>query len=161
TIEAQVALMKAKKPARLARVRRAIHSLADASLGHETLLIALTRSDAFGGEVRFHLAATTALTILLGRKLELTRAELSDAGMGAAFHDVALDELPPPRDAQKDLAAELEALSRVPLRSILRLSEGALSGDALERIAVAYEHARPAKGPVGFGQLIALPCVLD
>jgi HD-GYP domain-containing protein (c-di-GMP phosphodiesterase class II) len=161
TIEAQVGLMKARKQARLARVRRAIHGLADASIGHEGLLLALTRFDAFSGQVRFHLAATTAMTILLARKLNLTRVELSEAGMAAAFHDVALDELPPPRDAQRDLSEELEALKRVPLRTILRMCEGALGGDALERIAVAHEHTRYPKGLVGFGQLIALPCVFD
>lgn len=161
TIEAQVGLMKAKKQARLARVRRAIHGLADASLGHEGLLLALTRFDVFSGQVRFHLAATTAITILLCRKLHLSRVELSEACMAAAFHDVALDELPPPRDAQRDLSEELEALDRVPLRTILRMCEGALGGDALERVAVAYEHTLYPKGPVGFGQLIALPCVFD
>jgi HD-GYP domain-containing protein (c-di-GMP phosphodiesterase class II) len=160
-IEQQLALMKAKRQARLAKVRRAIHGLSDACEGHETLLLALTRFEAFSGEVRFHLAATTAMTLLLAKRLDLNRVELSEACLAAAFHDLALDELPPPRDQQRDLSEELQALERVPLRTILRMCEGALQGDALERIAVAHEHTRKPSGPVGFGQLVAIPCVFD
>ncbi len=135
-LEAQIDLMKAKKQARIAKVRRAIHSVADASEGHESLLMALTRYDAFAGKVPFHLAATTALTMLMCRRLKMTRAELAEACMAAAFHDVALDELPPPQDATVT-PEELDAIKRVPLRTVLRLTDGALMGDALERLVVA------------------------
>lgn len=161
-LEAQIDLMKAKKQARIAKVRRAIHSVADASEGHESLLMALTRYDAFAGKVPFHLAATTALTMLMCRRLKMTRTELAEACMAAAFHDVALDELPPPKDATVT-PEELDMLKRVPLRTMLRLTDGALMGDALERLVVAYEHVarKPQIGNAGFGHLIAIPCVFD
>lgn len=161
TIEGQLQLMKQKKQARLARVRRAIHSLADAAEAQESLVMALTRFDAFAGAVHFHLTATTALTLLLCRKLKLSRSTLSEACMAASLHDFGLDEVPPPNDPVAT-PAELDALKRVPVRTILRLTEGALVGDALERIAVAFENTSKAvPGQASFGQLIAVPCVFD
>jgi hypothetical protein len=81
--------------------------------------------------------------------------------MSAAFHDVALDELPPPAN-EMVTQDELEALERVPLKTILRLTENTLDGDALERIAVAWEHTRPLHATgIGVAQLVAVPCVFD
>ncbi|GMU58987.1 MAG: hypothetical protein AMXMBFR34_07500 [Myxococcaceae bacterium] len=114
-----------------------------------------------GGQARFHLAAVTALAVMMGRRLGLSRTRLSDACMSAAFHDIGLDELPPPA-GEVVTPDELEALERVPLKTIVRLSEAALGGDALERIAVAWEHGqRASAGGLGFAQLLAVPCVFD
>lgn len=157
----QLEQMNQGRQVRLAKVRRAIHEVHDASAGHEALLIGMTHLEAYSGQVRFHLAAVTALTVLMARRLKLPRMKLSDACMSAAFHDVALDELPPPA-TEMVTQDELEALERVPLKTILRLTEGALGGDALERIAVAWEHSRPLPGSgVGVAQLVAVPCVFD
>jgi hypothetical protein len=89
-IEGQLQLMKAGKQPRMARVRRAIHGLYDAAESQAPLLTAFTRFDAFAGAVHFHLAAVTALTLLLCRKLQLDRATLAEACMAAALHDFAL-----------------------------------------------------------------------
>lgn len=156
----QLEQMKLGKQVRLAKVRRAIHEIHDATAGHESLLIGMTRLDAYAGQVRFHLAAVTALSVLMARRLGLPRAKLSEACMSAAFHDLGLDELPPP-SGEAVTQDELDALERVPLRTILRLTEGALGGDALERIAVAWEHGHGVRGGVGFAQLVAVPCVFD
>ncbi len=170
-IEGQLQLMKQGKHPRMARVRRAIHGLSDATDGQESLLTALTRFDAFSGAVHFHLASVTALTMLLCRKLALSRAALAEACMAAALHDFALDEVPAPKDAtapqggqgsNADTREELEALKRVPLRTLLRLTEAALGSDALERLAATYEVVtRPQPGTTAFGHLIAVPCVFD
>lgn len=160
-IEAQLQLMKQGKHPRMARVRRAIHGLADAAKGQESLLTALTRFDAFAGAVHFHLAATTALTLQLCFKLGLSRATLSEACLAAALHDFALDEVPAPKD-EKDTREELEALKRVPLRTLLRLTQASSGSDALERLAATYEvSSRPVPGATAFGHLIAVPCVFD
>ncbi|MBK7857947.1 MAG: hypothetical protein IPJ65_04830 [Archangiaceae bacterium] len=160
-IEAQLALMKQGKHPRMAKLRRAIHGLADAAEGQQSLLVALTRFDAFAGAVHFHLTATTALTLLLAQKLGLSRTALSEACLAAALHDFALDEVPPPRD-EKDTREELEALKRVPLRTLLRLTEASLGSDALERLAATFEvTSRPTAGATTFGHLIAVPCVFD
>ncbi|GMU58985.1 MAG: hypothetical protein AMXMBFR34_07480 [Myxococcaceae bacterium] len=161
TIGQQLEQMKAQRPVRLARVRRAIHELHDACEHHESLLLGLTRLDSFAGQARFHLAAVTALAVMMGRRLGLSRTRLSDACMSAAFHDIGLDELPPPA-GEVVTPDELEALERVPLKTIVRLSEAALGGDALERIAVAWEHGqRAGAGGLGIAQLVAVPCVFD
>lgn len=165
TIDAQIVLLKARKPARLAKIRRGIHTLADASQGHESLLLSITRFESFAGEVRFHLAATTALTMLMCRRLGLSRVALSEACMAGALHDMALDELPSPslQPSPAEVATETETLRRVPLRTILRLCDGALSGDALERLAVAYEHGLNVspKEPAGYARLVSVPCVFE
>lgn len=160
-IEGQLQLMKQGKHPRMARVRRAIHGLSDAAEGQEPLLTALTRFDAFSGAVHFHLTAVTALTLLLARKLGLSRAALAEVCMAAALHDFALDEVPPPRD-ERDTREEIEAQRRVPLRTLLRLTEVALGSDALERLAATYEVVtKPVPGHTAFGHLIAVPCVFD
>lgn len=157
----QLDQMRGKRQVRLAKVRRAIHEIHDATAGHESLLIGMTRLDAYSGQVRFHLAAVTALAVLMARRLKMPRAKLADACMSAAFHDIGLDELPPPAD-EVVTQDELDTLERVPLKTILRLAEGAMGGDALERIAVAWEHGQRApKGPLGFAQLVSVPCVFD
>ncbi|MEW5742974.1 MAG: hypothetical protein AB1938_28925 [Myxococcota bacterium] len=157
----QLEQMRAQRQVRLAKVRRAIHEIHDASAGFESLLLGLTRLDAFTGQVRFHLAAVTAMAVMMARRLKLPRAKLADACMSAAFHDIGLDEIAPPK-AEVVTPDELEELERVPLKTILRLAEGALGGDALERIAVAWEHGqRATAGNVGFAQLVAVPCVFD
>lgn len=156
----QLEQMRAKRQVRLAKVRRAIHEIHDAAAGHESLLIGMTRLDAYAGQVRFHLAAVTAMAVLMARRLHMPRAKLADACMSAAFHDIGLDELPAATEVVTQ--DELDALERVPLKTILRLTEGAMGGDALERIAVAWEHGqRVPAGPLGFGQLVAVPCVFD
>lgn len=160
-IEGQLQLMKQGKHPRMARVRRAIHGLADAAEGQSNLLTALTRFDAFSGAVHFHLTATTALTLLLAQKLNLSRPALAEACMAAALHDFALDEVPAPKD-ERDTREELDALKRVPLRTLIRLTEASLGSDALERLAATYEvSARPSPGATAFGHLIAVPCVFD
>lgn len=154
SIEAQLGLMKAGKPPRLSKVRRAIHGLADASTGHEALLVGLTRFEALSGQVHFHLASVSALSLLMGRRLGLSRPVLTELCMAAALHDLARDDL----GAQADPGAA----ERVPLKTVLRLCAGGTSAEVLERAAVAFEHAQP-KGPhpTGFGQLIAVPCAFD
>jgi hypothetical protein len=158
----QLEQMRGKRQVKLAKVRRAIHEVHDAATGHEALLIGMTRLEAYAGQVRFHLAAVTAMAMLMGKRLKLPRAKLADACMSAAFHDIALDELPPPA-GELVTQDELDALERVPLKTILRLSESALGGDALERIAVAWEHGQraPDTGKLSFAQLVAVPCVFD
>src|SRR5215472_11872621 len=80
------------QPPRFARVRRAIHGLADASRDHSALLVAITRFPTFSGDVEFHLASTAALTMLMGRRLGLSRSALSELCISAALHDLARDE---------------------------------------------------------------------
>jgi hypothetical protein len=76
-------------------------------------------------------------------------------------HDFALDEVPQPGD-EKDTREELEALKRVPLRTLLRLTQASLGSDALERLAATYEvTVRAQQGQTAFGHLIAVPCVFD
>ncbi|MBL8952391.1 MAG: hypothetical protein JNK82_16545 [Myxococcaceae bacterium] len=160
-IEGQLALMKQGRQPRMARVRRAIHGLSDAAEDLEPLLIALTRLDTFAGAVHFHLAAVTALTLLMCRRMRMGRGALAEACMAAALHDFALDELPPPA-GDKVTPKELEAQKRVPLRTLLRLAEVALGSDGLERLAATYEvAAKVVPGATAFGHLIAVPCVYD
>jgi hypothetical protein len=145
-IEGQLALLRQKKSARMARIRRAIHGLADASVENESLLMGLTRFEAFSGKVHFHLTATTALTLLLMRRLKLDRAVFSEGCLAAALHDFALDEIPPPK-GEKETVEEEEALRRVPIRTLVRLTSGILGADALERLAATYEVvSKPSHG---------------
>lgn len=152
---------------RLVSLRKAIHGLADAVPGHESLLIGLTRSPNMSGQTHHHLAGVTALVLLMARRLCLSPKDLTRVCLAAAFHDLARDELPAaPRGDGGDVSGwEVEA-RRVPLRSMLWICQGSLSGDVLDCAATAYEQSCSLRSEDGFepggaARLIAVPCAFD
>lgn len=157
--------LRAGKPARLAKLRRALHGLADAAVGHESLLVGITRFPTLRGQAHYHLTAVASLVILMGRRLGLSRPVLSDLAMAALFHDVSRAELPDPLeggglDVEK-LAAEA---SKVPLRSLLRVASGGINADILGTMAVAQEMTLRADGPdspSAAARLVAVACAFD
>lgn len=153
------------KPAQLARLRRAVHGVADSSVGHEGLLVGLTRLPTLTGP-HFHLASVAALVLLMGRRLGLPRAQLTDVCMAAALHDVGRLEMGELQAETLDPERLAAASQRVPLRSALRICSGALSLEVLGLVAVAHEHTLPARaadarGPSGVARLVSVACAFD
>jgi hypothetical protein len=156
TVVARHALERAVKGAsfRSPNLRKAVQGLADASLGHESLLSGLTRFPNFQGALHFHLATVAALTLLMTRKLKLSRALTLDLAVAALLHDIGRGS-PGPHDP-----------TAVALRTLARLSAPPVSDEALFQAATAFELAMRANqrgvwAPDAAARLIAVPCAFD
>jgi hypothetical protein len=166
TLAGSLNLLRSNRSPRLVQVRKAIHSLADAAVGHESLLVGLTRFPNLTGAPHHHLAAVTALTMLEGRRLRLSRRQLSQLCLAAALHDIGRMELGRDPISHAEEQAWVDAMQRVPLRSLLHGSRGSLSEEALGIAAVTYEHGLELElnddlGPCVMARLIAVPCAFD
>lgn len=152
-------------PPRVSRLRKALQGLVDASLGHESLLVGITRFPTLGGDLACHLASVAALAMLMGRRLGVSRSRLIELGLAALLHDVGRAELPA-LDGGGDPEELVRATRDVPLRSVLRICGVDPSPQMLSFAGVAYELGLPASSPDGrvpaaMARLIAVPCVFD
>jgi HD-GYP domain-containing protein (c-di-GMP phosphodiesterase class II) len=163
TIKNAIEDLRRGKSISVARLRRAIHGLATASLDHESLLVAMTRFPSLCGEVEFHLAGVTALVMLMGRRLSLARPALTELCLAAVLHDVGRAELPIATDDTSPSDASLVAeLERVPIRSFLQVCRGNLGPEILSYASITHEHQLPlAREPSATARMIAVPCAFD
>lgn len=155
-LEQLVGDVRAGRPFHSPRLRKAIQSLAQGVEGHEALLAGLTCFPNFQGAAHFHLAATAALTLLMGRRLGLARSVLVDVVTAAAAHE--FEGAVGPGQAFMSGMAPFQALLTTVRDGLTE--EGMLQGiAALEsRAMVAMD---PAWTPSGLGRLVAVPCAFD
>lgn len=158
TVVARDALERATRgePFRSPNLRKAVQGVADASMGYESLLGGLTRFPNFQGALHFHLASVAALTLLMTRKLKLSRADTLDLVVAALVHDTA-------RGEAGHGASDVAGVAR---RTLLQLSAPPVSDEALFQAATAFDLGLPAsaKGvwtPSAAARLIAVPCAFD
>ncbi|MCC6336728.1 MAG: hypothetical protein IT380_22395 [Myxococcales bacterium] len=156
TVVAHQSLDRAHKGARFRgpNLRKAVQGMADASLGYESLLSGLTRFPNFQGALHFHLSTVAALTLLMARKLRLTRAVTLDLAVAALVHDIGRAE-PGAHDA-----------TSVARRTLMRLSAPPISDEALFQAALAFElglsaNQRGVWTPGAAARLLAVPCAFD
>lgn len=164
TTDDAVRALVAARPPRLARLRRALQSLADASLGHESLLVGLTRFPNVGGELSQHLAAVTAMVMLMVRRLGASRTAMSEACMSAVLHDVGRGvEDDAFSDAERQVSDLLGTQRDVAMKSMLAVCKRNISPRALAYAAVAYEHCLSLKDHdvSAVARIIAVPCAFD
>lgn len=145
---------QAGKSFRGPNLRKAVQGMVDASLGYEALLAGLTRFPNFQGALHFHLATVAALTVLMARKLKLSRAVTLDLGVAALLHDFA-----------RAWPGPVDALS-VAKRTLARLTVPPASDEALFQAGTAFELALDANqrgvwAPGAAARLIAVPCAFD
>jgi HD-GYP domain-containing protein (c-di-GMP phosphodiesterase class II) len=161
-IEDVIHRLEVGKPPRLSQLRRAIQGLADASKEHASLVIGLTRSPNLRGTVAQHLTAVAALTLLMGRKLGLSKRNLCNLAMAGALHDVGRNDMAAP-----DAEALQEELNKVPVRSVLAICKSGVTKERLLWSTVACENHRPMLEdqatfqPSAFARLVAVPCTFD
>ena len=140
-LDRTTAQLQAGKDPRLARLRRALQLLVDAVQGHESLLVAVTQLPRETASTSAHLASATALTLLLGRRLGLSRAALIETALAASFHDFA----------------------RGPLDTVLPLTQWSGMPVMLQCAAVAFEHRAPLQPqqPAAISRLVSVACAYD
>ncbi|MCP3099690.1 hypothetical protein LZ198_12510 [Myxococcus sp. K15C18031901] len=154
-------------PVRVERFRRVLQRLAEASVGHEALLVGLTRfhrKDVDGGQ---HGAAVAVLVLLMARRMGMPRAQQLDLALSGLFHDLGrgTSALPPEREFDRS-SHELLA-RRGPLKTALRMLQRPLDPGRLERVVAAHDCLQPAwsgpvQRPVGLaGRMLAVPCAFD
>lgn len=119
----------------LARIRRAVQQMVDASRDLEALLAGLVLFDAPERGASEHGAAVVALTLRMGRQLGLRRKELANLGMAAALQDLGT------ADGDPRVQALSRALAMAPWTSTL---------EALDRASVSFERTLPARGRAGW-----------
>ncbi|MBU8896836.1 hypothetical protein DRW03_16195 [Corallococcus sp. H22C18031201] len=156
-----------RTPVRIERFRRVLLRLADASVGHESLLVGLTRfrrAQVDGGQ---HGAAVAVLTLLMARRMGLSRAQQLDLALNGLFHDLGRGTTPLSPEQEFDRASHELLARRGPLQTGLRLLQRPLDSQRLERVVAAHDCLQPAwsgpvQHPIGFaGRLLAVPCAFD
>ncbi len=154
--------LESGRPPRLARLRRAAQSLAQASLGHDALLLALTRMEQSAGELATHLVSVAAMTLLMVRRLGGSRRLISECCVAALVHDVARGELDQNIDTT-EMNALLAEQNHIAVEAMLRICRRNISPRALGLAATAYECTQASSHGHGnmLARLIAVPCAFD
>ncbi len=161
-MERTVSFLEARREPRLSRVRRAFQLLVDATPeDQEALLIALTRLPRTSNGTSLHLTAAAALTLLVARRLGLSRPAMVEAGLAAAFHDIARNRVS--TDAGAKTVDQIAA--RIPLETMLKLTPWSNAPIMLRCATVAYEHRLPVStarpSPTVLARLVGVPCAYD
>lgn len=160
-------VIASQAPVRIERFRRVLQRLAEASMGHEPLLVGLTRfrrTEVDGGQ---HGAAVAVLTLLMARRLGVSRAMQIDLALNGLFHDLGRGVATLSPEQEFDRAAHELLARRGPLKTALRLLQRPLHPSPLERVVAAHDCIQPAwsgpvQRPVGLaGKLLAVPCAFD
>ncbi|MBZ4396562.1 HD-GYP domain-containing protein [Myxococcus sp. AS-1-15] len=160
-------VITSQSPVRVERFRRVLLRLAEASVGHEALLVGLTRfrrTDVDGGQ---HGAAVAVLSLLMARRMGMSRAQQLDLALSGLFHDLGRGASTLPPEQEFDRASHELLARRGPLKTALRLLQRPLDAGRLERVVAAHDCLQPAwsgpvQRPVGLaGRLLAVPCAFD
>ncbi len=160
--------VNAGRAIRLAQVRRAVQGLAEVSPGHESLIVGLTRFPNLSGKPHFHLASTSALAVLMARKLGLGRDLMSDLGISAALHGLshAEHELSGEAMVEEELQAALAA-AQESAGAIEVICAGSLSVETLGFAATAFECNLPVTVGLPSGdtsllsRMVSVACAFD
>jgi HD-GYP domain-containing protein (c-di-GMP phosphodiesterase class II) len=149
-------------------LRRAVFLLADVSLGHEDILLALTRLPNGEADAPLHCTAVAALVLLMGLELGLERGPLANLVLSAVFHDLGRDAAPALEATGR---ASLEALDELRHRgawiTAQRIGQHLRSVEAVERASVALECPLSPRGhvegliPSMGARMIAVACAYD
>ncbi|WP_224364656.1 HD-GYP domain-containing protein [Hyalangium versicolor] len=159
--------IESKHPVRIERFRRALHRLAEASQGLEPQLIGLTRFRRPKGEGGHHGAAVAVLTLLMARRLGVSRSQQIEMALNGLFHDLGRGMAGQAPEQQFDRTTHELMTRRGPLKSAMRLLQQPLNPSQLERVVTAHESLQPAWGNQGqrsvgvAGRLISVPCAFD
>jgi len=151
---------KERQPFKVSTLRRAIQQLADASSGTEALLSGLTRFPNLQGDLHFHLVTTAALTLLMGRKLELGKVALVDLVQAALLHDLArfdFTELGADVAARSLLSAELPARSMLNVAALGHNREGLVAAANAFEVSLSVDAPNPLLRPGATARLVAVP----
>ncbi len=88
TLDEMLVRLQQRRRVSVARVKRVVQELISVSDGNEDLLLAAAALKRHKLTVAHHLANTTVVAVVIGRRLELGRKPLCELALQAALHDV-------------------------------------------------------------------------
>jgi HD-GYP domain-containing protein (c-di-GMP phosphodiesterase class II) len=125
------------------RIRRAVIALVDQVTHHEHSMLAMTQLRSYDEYTHQHSVNVCIFSLLIGRRLGLTKDQLLELGMGALLHDVGKVRVPGEviRKPAKLDDEEWDAIRRHPLDGLLAIHQMAGFGaQPLRTMLMAYEH---------------------
>lgn len=159
-------LRRGRSP-RHAKVKRLCLELVDVAPRHHGMLLSLLHLEGYKGNLFCHMLNTAVLSIVFGRRLGLTKAQLVDLGMAAFHHDLGwalmgtlegLDagqvltdddagqlSMEGINDIRDQTPVEMDALRVKVARALVRL--GGFNELVINRLIVAYECQIPEDAP--------------
>jgi HD-GYP domain-containing protein (c-di-GMP phosphodiesterase class II) len=87
--------IKSGEKANMKRAKRAVQSMVDVLLTEEDLLMGMTAIKDYDDYTYHHCVNVSIVSIALGQKIGLSKAQLQELGMVALFHDIGKTEIPP------------------------------------------------------------------
>lgn len=141
--------IKMGQPADMKKLKRAVQSLVDSAYRGERTLLRLSAIRRKEELLPRHYANVCVLSLLIGKRLGLSKYQMERLGMAALMHDIGRQGLPEDlfdSDSEMDDAA-LDLIRRHPrsgVETILRLK--GLNEVAVSAMIVAYEHHRNLDG---------------
>ncbi len=99
----------------LGRLRRGVQALIDAGAGHSSLMIGLACTVDFNVDEAGHATAVTALVLVMGERLGLSRVEQASLGLKALLHEAGAVVIPA-ESSTTAIAPRIGALSALAVR---------------------------------------------
>lgn len=135
--------VRAGRLVNIKKVKRVIHTMVDNILKDETYLLGFTTLKNFENYLYNHPINTAILSIAIGKRINLSKTQLSRLGIAGVLHDIGKAEIPlsilnkPSEFSTK----ELELVMRHPIegvRELIRTKE--LSDISIISMLVSFEH---------------------
>lgn len=127
----------------LRRVKRTVQSIVDQVLNNESSMLGMTVLRDYDEYTFTHCVNVCIISIIIGQKLGLTRAQLYELGLGALFHDIGKQRIDPDvlNKAGKLEPQEFAQMQRHPTEGLLALFGIRAMGEVPYRtMLLAYEH---------------------
>jgi HD-GYP domain-containing protein (c-di-GMP phosphodiesterase class II) len=127
----------------LRRVKRAVQSIVDQVLNNETSMLGMTALRDYDEYTFTHSVNVCIISVIIGQKLGLTKAELYELGLGALFHDIGKQRINPDVLNKTTGLSEAEwaEMRRHPTEGLLALfGMRGLSEVPYRAMLLAYEH---------------------
>jgi HD-GYP domain-containing protein (c-di-GMP phosphodiesterase class II) len=127
----------------LRRVKRAVQSIVDQVLNNETWMLGMTALRDYDQYTFTHSVNVCIISVVIGQKLGLTKAQLYELGLGALFHDIGKQRVDPEvlNKAGSLTHDEWQEMQRHPVEGLLALfAIRGLSEVPYRAMLMAYEH---------------------
>jgi HD-GYP domain-containing protein (c-di-GMP phosphodiesterase class II) len=131
------------KAVNLRRVKRAVQSIVDQVLNNETSMLGMTALRDYDEYTFTHSVNVCIISVIIGQKLGLAKAQLYELGLGALFHDIGKQRIDPEVLNKTAGLSEREwaEMQRHPTEGLLALfGMRGLSEVPYRAMLMAYEH---------------------
>jgi HD-GYP domain-containing protein (c-di-GMP phosphodiesterase class II) len=138
--------ISAGQPADIRKLKRSVQSLVDSAYKSEKTLLKLSAIRRREDLLPRHYANVCVLSLLIGKRVGLSKYHMARLGMAALLHDIGRSSLPEGFEGEPD-EESLKALyehPRLGVQTILRLK--GLNEVAVSAMIVSYEHHRNLDG---------------